>query len=176
MKRIMPALASAWLFLILPSIAAEPPDATTPPFLGEKVWTSPGWINIRATAYPTGGKCASGVKARYASAHAVGTASVPSWIPRGSLIQIWTTQGSRVYLAVDRGTAVESAKAARSARGAHGSDKAKVVIDFCAPRQLWPDEAKVELYQYVGSVPFDKLTAWQREKLMSYAARYISQS
>jgi hypothetical protein len=173
MKALVEVMLIAFLAMLSAGYGENDPQAAVPSFLGQSVWTAPGWVNVRATCYPVDGKSASGVKSRYATDRSVGCASVPSWIPRGSLIRIWTNHGRRTYLAVDRGRAVESCKAARESCE---SNKAKVVIDFCAPHQSWPDQAKVEIFQYVATVPFDKLTLSQKEQLMAYAQRYISQT
>ena len=167
------AAATACLLLGVACHAAEMPDASVPAFLGEKAWTSPGWVKVRATSYALGGKSASGVRSCYATAKAVGSASVPYWIPRGSLIRIWTKEGHRVYLAVDSGRGVESREAARKS-GKDSEARAEPVIDFCASRQHWPDELDAELFQYVGTTAFTQLTLEQKQQLMAYARRFIS--
>ena len=169
-----PYLALAMAFMIATPLcnAVESPESAVPAFLGEKIWTSPGWLKVRATCYAASGKCASGIKTRYATDHVVGTASVPYWVPKGSLIRLWTANGHRVYLAADEGSAVESRKAAR--KGGKDTDARMLpVIDFCAPRQHWPDQVEIEIFDYVGSVPFEKLNQEQKEQLMLYARRFI---
>lgn len=152
--------------------AVEKPEEAAPSFLGEKPWTSPTKLKVRATAYKLDGKTAAGVRPRYASDKIVGSAAVPSWIPKGSLIRTKTSAGSRVYLALDHGKAVELRSAAKKS-GKNAAQKRAPVIDFCAPHQAWKDQAEVEIFQYVGTTPFEKLSDQQKEATIKYASRYI---
>lgn len=153
----------------MPVEGNESPENSIPSFLGEHPWTVSAWVKVRATCYGVNGKSSCGLKLCYATDQQVGSAGVPYWIPEGSVVVMWPHSKRRVYLAVDQGRGVESRIAARKGKGDHSAP----VIDFCAPRQSWPDDIEVEIYQYVGSTPFQKLTRQQKEQTIAYAQRFI---
>ena len=103
----------------------------------------------------------------------MGTAATADWLPQGSLIRIKTANGPRVYLAVDKGSAVQEAKAAKKS-AKNSKQKKEQVIDFCAPSQHWKDRLEAEIYHYVGTTPFEKLTQQQKEQTIAYAHRFTS--
>ncbi len=117
-------------------------------------------ILCRATAYSKGkhasdpwskmDQSASGVSLRYASINQIGVASVPSGIQRWSLIELDRPTGPLIYVAADRGTDVESGKAAIKS-GKTSAEKKAPVIDFCAPKQSWRDFLQVKIYPYLGN-------------------------
>lgn len=151
--------------------------------IGHKFWSKPEKRLVRATTYKKG-KEASGsdsqqsksdekIGLRYATAKEAGTLAVPKWLPRGSMVKIQTEQGVFAYIAADEGSGVESRKASKES-GKTNEQRATAVLDFCAPKQLWPDFIIVEIYYYAGKVPFDKLALEDQKALFAYAMEYVT--
>ncbi|MGZ5020591.1 MAG: hypothetical protein ACXWAV_09190, partial [Chthoniobacterales bacterium] len=97
----------------------------------------------------------------------------PHWLPRGSMVKIQTQQGVYAYIASDNGGDVDNRKAAQSS-GKTIEQRGATVLDFCAPKQLWPDFIIVEIYYYAGKVPFDKLSLEDQKTLFAYAMEYVT--
>jgi hypothetical protein len=151
--------------------------------IGDTFWSAPKKVLVRATTYKKG-KEGSGsdsknsrsderIGLRYATAKEAGTLAVPQWLPRGSMVKIYTEQGVYAYIAADEGVAVESRKAAKES-GKTEEQKAAPVLDFCAADQLWPDFTIVEIYYYAGKVAFNELTLEDQKALFTYAMEYVS--
>ena len=150
---------------------------------GHKYWSAPEKRLVRATIYQKGeaasdsyskrGKSDGKLGLRYATAKEAGTLAVPNWLPRGSMVKIHTERGVLAYIAADEGSDVESRKAARES-GKTKEQTAAPVLDFCASEQLWPDYIIVEIYQYAGKVPFDKLSIKDQKALFAYAMKYVT--
>ena len=142
--------------------------------IGNTFWSPPEKWLVRATTYQKGkegsgadskkGMSDEKVGLRYATAKEAGTLAVPDWLPRGSMVKIYTEEGVYCYIAADEGSAVESRKAAKSS-GKTEEQKAAPVLDFCADKQLWPDFVIVEIYCYAGKAPFNELTLEEQKTL-----------
>jgi hypothetical protein len=151
--------------------------------LGRTFWSAPDKRLVRATTYKKGkdaagpesqqGKSNEKIGLRYATAKEAGTLAVPDWLPRGSMVKIFTEQGAFCYIAADEGSGVESRKAAKES-GKTKEQRAAPVLDFCADKQLWPDFIIVEIYYYAGKVPFNELTLEDQKMLFAYAMEYVS--
>lgn len=151
--------------------------------LGHTFWSAPDKRLVRATTYKKGkdavgsdsqqSKSDEKIGLRYATAKEAGTLAVPDWLPRGSMVKIFTEQGVFCYIAADEGSAVESRAAAKES-GKTREQKAAPVLDFCAGEQLWPDFVIVEIYYYAGKVPFSELTLEDQKALFAYAMEYVS--
>ena len=149
--------------------------------IGKAFWSPPEKRLVRATTYPKG-KDGSGsrknisnatISLRYAAVKEAGTLAVPQWLPRGSMVKIQTQQGVYAYIASDNGGDVDNRKAAQSS-GKTIEQRGATVLDFCAPKQLWPDFIIVEIYYYAGKVPFDKLSLEDQKTLFAYAMEYVT--
>jgi len=150
--------------------------------IGKTFWSPPEKRLVRATTYPKV-KDGSGSRKnisnatisllRYATAKEAGTIAVPHWLPRGSMVKIQTQQGVYAYIASDNGGDVDNRKAAHSS-GKTIEQRGATVLDFCAPKQLWPDFIIVEIYYYAGKVPFDKLSLEDQKTLFAYAMEYVT--
>lgn len=150
--------------------------------IGKTFWSPPEKRLVRATTYQKG-KDGSGSRKnisnatisllRYATAKEAGTIAVPHWLPRGSMVKIQTQQGVYAYIASDNGGDVDNRKAAQSS-GKTIEQRGATVLDFCAPKQLWPDFIIVEIYYYAGKVPFDKLSLEDQKTLFAYAMEYVT--
>lgn len=151
--------------------------------IGRVFWSAPEKRLVRATTYQKGkegsgtesrqGKGDEKIALRYASAKEAGTLAVPDWLPRGSMVKIFTDEGVFCYIAADEGSSVESRKAAKES-GKTREQKAAAVLDFCADKQRWPDFVIVEIYYYAGKVPFGDLTVEDQKALFAYAIEYVS--
>jgi hypothetical protein len=151
--------------------------------IGHTFWSKPEKRLVRATTYKKGKEASDShskqsksdekIGLRYATAKEAGTLAVPHWLPRGSMVKIQTQQGVYAYIAADEGIGVESRKSAKES-GKTREQKAASVLDFCAPKQLWPDFIIVEIYYYAGKVPFDKLTFEDQKALFADAMEYVS--
>lgn len=151
--------------------------------IGNTFWSSPEKRLVRATTYQKGregsgpdsrkGKSDEKIGLRYATANEAGTLAVPDWLPRGSMVKIYTDQGVFCYIAADEGSGVESREAAKVS-GKTAEQRAAPVLDFCAEKQTWPDFIIVEIYYYAGKVAFDELAIEEQKTLFAYAMEYVS--
>lgn len=151
--------------------------------IGKTFWSAPEKRLVRATTYQKGkegsgvesrqGKSDEKIALRYATAKEAGTLAVPDWLPRGSMVKIYTEEGVFCYIAADEGSGVESRKAAKVS-GKTREQKAAAVLDFCADKQRWPDFVIIEIYYYAGKVPFGDLTLEDQKALFAYAMEYVS--
>jgi len=151
--------------------------------LGHTFWSAPEKRLVRATTYKKGkdavgsdsqqSKSDEKIGLRYATAKEAGTLAVPDWLPRGSMVKIFTEHGVFCYIAADEGSAVESRKAAKDS-GKTNEQTGAPVLDFCAGEQLWPDFTIVEIYYYAGKIPFNELTLEDQITLFAYAMEYVS--
>jgi hypothetical protein len=149
----------------------------------ETFWSPPEKRLVRATVYQKGkggsdpdsskGKSDEKCGLCYATAKEAGTLSVPEWLPRGSMVKIQTTAGVLSYIAADEGRGVEHRNAARES-GKTEEQKAASVLDFCSPKQLWPDFVIVEIYYYAGKVAFSDLSSQEQKILFAYAMEYVT--
>jgi len=151
--------------------------------IGSAFWSAPEKRLVRATTYKKGktgsdsdSKNSKGnekIGLRYATAKEAGTLSVPDWLPRGSMVKIYTEHGVYAYIAADEGRNVDRREAAKES-GKTEEQKAASVLDFCAEKQLWPDFIIVEIYYYAGKVPFNELSLEEQKALFAYAMEYVS--
>lgn len=151
--------------------------------IGKTFWAAPQKRLVRATTYQKGkedsdvaatnSKGNEKIGLRYATATEAGTLAVPRWLSRGSMVKIQTNQGVYCYIAADEGTGVEGRSAAKES-GKTREQKGATVLDFCAPKQLWPDFIIVEIYAYAGKVDFNKLSLEEQKTLFAYAMEYVT--
>ena len=141
--------------------------------IGDKFWSPPEKMLVRATIYKkekgvhdgdsARGKSDEKIGLRYATEKEAGTLAVPQCLPRGSMVKIYTEHGVLAYIAADEGRGVEARTAAKES-GKTGEQRAAAVLNFCAAEQLWPDFVIVEIYYYAAKVPFNELSIDERER------------
>jgi hypothetical protein len=151
--------------------------------IGDKFWSPPEKRLVRATIYKkekgahdgdsASGKSDEKIGLRYATEKEAGTLAVPQWLPRGSMVKIYTEHGVLAYIAADEGGGVEARTAAKES-GKTGEQRTAAVLDFCAAERLWPDFVIVEIYYYAGKVPFNELSIDEQRTLFAYAMEYVT--
>ncbi|MDD5318651.1 MAG: hypothetical protein PHF79_02415 [Candidatus Pacebacteria bacterium] len=144
-------------------------------------WGKPMHLLSRVTAYRAGrgasdkwsrkGQSATGLPLRIAEPNKIGVAAAPSRFPSGSLLGVPTDDGPLFYLLADKGTDVESGKAAKIA-GRTPAEKKAPVFDLCSHQQKWENFKLVTLFPYRGSVPFEKLPLSQKVKVLTSTATH----
>jgi len=172
--------------LCAPSAFAETPKENLEKLVarvGKAFWSAPEKRLVRATTYRKDKTAADANSANaksdekigllYATKARAGTLAVPDWLPRGSMVKIYTDDGVLAYIAADEGSGVESRAAAKDL-GKTKEQRASAVLDFCADKQPWPDFTIVEIYYYAGKVPFTELSLEEQKILFSYAAEYVA--
>jgi len=156
-------------------LRAEEPEKTSVPKLGEVVWTQPGKELIRVTLYlKEDGRSASKLKLEHADEDSLGSAAVPSWLPKGSLVRIYDEHGKTyVFFCIDEGPAVEKRTAAKEL-GSNPEERNASVIDICMPRGLWKDFPHfqyAEIWKYVGTRPFEALSKEEQKAVRAEAVK-----
>ena len=143
------------------------PDPDSDFYTGNS-FVSDGMKNVRSTYYYAGekyrekwtdaGESSTGIPLRAADNNTVGVAAVdPSLTPYGSAIILNTSEGKRVYIAGDTGSAVVSRKASQG--------KAPVV-DFYSNKQVGNTYQDVQVVRYTGA-KFTSLSDAQKSKVIA---------
>ncbi len=143
------------------------PDPDSDFYTGDS-FVSDGMKNVRSTYYYAGekysdkwtdaGESSTGIPLRSANSDTVGVAAVdPALIPYGSAIILNTSEGKRVYIAGDTGSAVVSRRASQG--------KAPVV-DFYSNKQVGTMYQDIQVVRYTGP-KFTSLSGAQKSKVIA---------
>lgn len=134
-------------------------------------------IYVRLTRYNRGekndgdtneGKTCTQLRVRGEHRGQIGIAAAPSFIPLGSLITLVKQGIPHLFLVVDRGSAVESGKAAEEfailkGYGKNSREYLAPVIDIYSTQTTGNEYESVSVRKYVGKKPFIKLNKKEQE-------------
>jgi len=179
---LSPLLCCMWSLTALPPCRLQAENAKPDvyvPALYDNVWKeNPRTEQVRGTCYHESKKTATpGVPAEYATMHTVGSAAVPKCVTKGSMLVMRAKDNAKgksyVYIAYDWGKDVEKGKAAKKSAKSE-KQREEIVIDFCAPKESWPERVDVQIFEYAYPIPFEKLKPEEREKIIEHAKRQIA--